>query len=99
MSTAGSSCEIRFDRQVYSADAVQKAAYRFADRMAVNLQVTDTYVICAATIDSGVAAPDDVVRDFQKEVLDQNLRLKIAAETESIRHLILAHAFSKTGLT
>jgi His-Xaa-Ser system protein HxsD len=99
MSTAGNGCEIRFDRQVYSTDAVQKAAYRFVDRMAVNLQVTDTHVICVAVVDSGVAAPDDVIHDFQKEVLDQNLRLKIAAETESIRHLILAHAFSRTGLT
>jgi His-Xaa-Ser system protein HxsD len=39
-----------------------------------------------------------VIQDFRKEVLDQHLRARIAKETESIRHLILAHAFSRTGL-
>jgi His-Xaa-Ser system protein HxsD len=38
------------------------------------------------------------VESFKKEVLDQDLRLKLKAETEPIRNLILAHAFSKTGL-
>jgi His-Xaa-Ser system protein HxsD len=91
--------EVLFDRQVYAVEAIQKAAYRFVDRMAVNLRVTDTYVHCAVFVDPEVGLPDDVIRDFQKEVLDQHLRLKIASETESIRHLILAHAFSRTGLT
>ncbi|BDC42981.1 His-Xaa-Ser system protein HxsD [Paraburkholderia terrae] len=91
--------EVLFDRQVYALEAIQKAAYRFIDRMAVNLRVTDTYVRCTVFVDPEVGTPDDVIRDFQKEVLDQHLRLKIASETESIRHLILAHAFSRTGLT
>ncbi|TCG05208.1 His-Xaa-Ser system protein HxsD [Paraburkholderia steynii] len=91
--------ELLFDRQVYALEAIQKAAYRFIDRMAVNLHVTDTYVRCTVFVDPEVGTPDDVIRDFQKEVLDQHLRLKIASETESIRHLILAHAFSRTGLT
>lgn len=90
--------EILFDRQVYAAEAIQKAAYRFVDRMAVNLSVTETHVRCAVFVDPEVGAPDDVIREFQKEVLDQHLRLKIASETESIRHLILAHAFSRTRL-
>ena len=36
--------------------------------------------------------------DFQTEVLDQNLREKIKLETAPTRNLILAHAFSRTGL-
>ncbi|MDR6411488.1 His-Xaa-Ser system protein HxsD [Paraburkholderia terricola] len=99
MNIAAETREILFDRQVYAAEAIQKAAYRFVDRMAVNLHVTDTHVRCALFVNPEVGTPDDVIRDFQKEVLDQHLRLKIASETESIRHLILAHAFSRTGLT
>ncbi|WP_429548806.1 His-Xaa-Ser system protein HxsD [Paraburkholderia youngii] len=91
--------EIEFDRQVYGIDVIQRAAYRFIDRAAVNFQITDTQVLCEVSVDARVGAIDDLVREFQKEVLDQHLRLKIAIETESIRHLILAHAFSKTGLT
>ncbi|MDE2289810.1 MAG: His-Xaa-Ser system protein HxsD [Burkholderiales bacterium] len=91
--------EVLFDRQVYATEAVQKAAYRFVDRMAVNLQVTDTHVCCRVSVNPEIGEPDAVLREFQKEVLDQNLRQRIARETESIRHLILAHAFSRTGLT
>jgi His-Xaa-Ser system protein HxsD len=99
VNTVAEGREVLFDRQVYATEAVQKAAYRFIDRMAVNLQVTDTHVRCEIFVDPEVRMPDDVIREFQKEVLDQHLRLKIASETESIRHLILAHAFSRTGLT
>lgn len=96
---SGEMREVVFDRQAYGIDAIQKAAYRFIDRMAVNFQVTDTQVRCEVSVDTGASTIDDVIHEFQKEVLDQHLRLKIASETESIRHLILAHAFSRTGLT
>jgi len=36
--------------------------------------------------------------EFRNETLDQDLRLKIAAETEGYRNLILSLAFSKTPL-
>jgi His-Xaa-Ser system protein HxsD len=39
-----------------------------------------------------------LLREFEKEVLDQDLREHIKRETESYRNLILAHAFSKTSL-
>ena len=39
-----------------------------------------------------------LIDDFKKEVLDQDLREKLKVETEPVRNLILAHAFSKTGI-
>jgi His-Xaa-Ser system protein HxsD len=39
-----------------------------------------------------------LLREFQKEVLDQDVREHIKKETESYRNLILAHTFSKTSL-
>jgi His-Xaa-Ser system protein HxsD len=36
---------------------------------------------------------------FRNEVIDQDLRRRIARETENTRNLILAMAFSKTGLS
>jgi His-Xaa-Ser system protein HxsD len=39
-----------------------------------------------------------LLQEFQKEVLDQDLREHIKKETESYRNLILAHTFSKTSL-
>lgn len=39
-----------------------------------------------------------VVHRLKKEALDQTLRTRIKKETEQVRNLILAHAFSKSGL-
>jgi His-Xaa-Ser system protein HxsD len=91
--------EVSFSLEAFGIDAIQRAAYRFVDRMAVSLHVEGNRVRCELHMDSAGPASDELIREFQKEALDQQLREKIAAETESIRHLILAHAFSKTGLS
>ena len=36
---------------------------------------------------------------MRSEVIDQSLRLRIARETEPLRNLIFALAFSRTGLS
>lgn len=38
-----------------------------------------------------------LVRDFRREVLDQDLRLEIEAKTEPLRNMILGLAFSRVG--
>ena len=38
------------------------------------------------------------VDQFKKEILDQDLRESIKRETEPVRNLVLAQAFSKTNL-
>ena len=46
-------------------------------------------------------AADDVeaiLAEFRNEVLDQTLRERIRGETQEVRNLILALAFSNTGL-
>jgi His-Xaa-Ser system protein HxsD len=60
----------------------------------------DGRIICHLAFDDKVseAAVGANVDNLKKEVLDQDLRLKLKTETEPIRNLILAHAFSKTGL-
>jgi His-Xaa-Ser system protein HxsD len=47
------------------------------------------------SIESPIA---DIADKFRHEVLDQDLRDTISKETASIRQLILANAFSNTGL-
>jgi len=49
-------------------------------------------------VDKSEDTIDSIVETFRKEVLDQDLRGSIKAETESVRNLILAHAFSRTSL-
>jgi His-Xaa-Ser system protein HxsD len=91
---------IRFDQRVYDILAIKKAAYRYLDVFAVDIALEAPHVICSLkfppSTDPGRAA--FLLDEFRKEVLDQDLRERIKIETEPIRKLILAHAFSNTGI-
>lgn len=90
---------LEFDAAVYSLEAVQKAAYRFIDRLTVLISQDQGTVVCEVDLVKGVQTPlGDVLANFKRELLDQQLRLQIKRETEPARNLILAYAFSRTGL-
>ncbi len=90
---------LTLDKSIYSLEAVQKAAYRFIDRLTIIISQDEKYVICDITPDVGLIQPyDDVIARFKQELLDQQLRCQIKEETESVRNLILSLAFSKSGL-
>lgn len=90
-----------FDPAVYALMAVEKAAYRFSDRFTCQIEITQAGL--QVTLKPKRSAMSEeahqvALDDFQTEVLDQNLREKIKLDTAPIRNLILAHAFSRTGL-
>jgi His-Xaa-Ser system protein HxsD len=92
--------DVAFDLAVFSLDAVKLACYKFLDRFTSDIELCDGKIICHLAFDGNLseAAVSVSVDNLKKEVLDQDLRLKLKTETEPIRNLILAHAFSKTGL-
>ncbi|TMQ13234.1 MAG: His-Xaa-Ser system protein HxsD [Deltaproteobacteria bacterium] len=93
--------DLELDLRCYRLSAIKKAAYRFADRftavlgspaqdrIAISLRFKSTVTEVAAR---------EATRMFFQELLDQELREQIAAETDPIRTLILAHAFSNLDL-
>jgi His-Xaa-Ser system protein HxsD len=89
--------EVKFDATGHSVDAIQRAAYRFSDRFSCELVTSETEHRCVLTA-VGEVDLESLVTDFRIEVLDQVLRERIRAETEPIRTMILAHAFSRTGV-
>lgn len=86
------------DAKAYSLEAVQKAAYRFIDRLTVQIDTDQNSVICSIDPVNGDVDIDHLIANFKRELLDQELRLKIKTETEQVRNLILALAFSRSGL-
>ena len=88
------------DLGVYSLDSLKRAAYRFSDRFATEITVDRQIATCKLTFptDRTSESVESVVAAFRRELLDQDLRETIRRETEGVRNLILAHAFSKTGL-
>ncbi len=91
---------VKFDSRVFSLMAVKKAAYKYIDSFSADISVKDDEVRCLLNFTSPRSDEScaRLVDDFKKEVLDQDLREKLKAETEPVRNLILAHAFSKTGI-
>jgi His-Xaa-Ser system protein HxsD len=89
---------LSFDRSAASFDAVQRAVYRLSDRLSCDVAAKDAateVVIHPSDPDADIEA---LLGDLRNEVLDQALRERVRAETSDVRNLVLALAFSKTGL-
>jgi len=91
---------VNFDSNVFSLIAVKKAAYKYIDSFSADISLTNDEVRCLLKLTSPRSDESfaRLVDDFRKEVLDQDLRENLRIETEPVRNLILAHAFSKTGI-
>lgn len=91
---------VTFDAACYSVDAIERALYRMSDRLSSDVVMESGVIRCTLYLPS--MNPDEetatVVSDFRNEVLDETLRARIRDETKEVRNLILALAFSNTGL-
>lgn len=91
---------VRFATAVYDPEAIKRAAYAISDRARVDINPTPDHIVCTLRPLKPTSEQEFQVieNDFAVEVLDQDLRQKIATETEAFRNLILSVAFSKTNL-
>jgi len=91
--------QLKLDASVYSVESAEKATYRFIDRVATVISREGENILLDLSFDANHASDSTaIIDDLKKELLDQNLRLKIKTETEPVRNLILSYTFSKTGL-
>lgn len=89
---------LAFDRATVELDALQRSAYSVAAEMTVDIHVSGADYVCTLFPRTRDAASDELKHRFRAEVNDQILRVRIAKETEPLRNLIFALAFSQTGL-
>ena len=95
---------LEFDTNAFSLSAVQKACHRFTNIASFEVQLrtrdsSDFVLVSASPL--GTKSEDGLEhlgKLLRNEALDQQLREQIRTQTEGVRNLILAHAFSKTGL-
>ncbi len=92
--------ELVYDRRLYDPQAIQKAAYVGLSAFTLDLQIKGEQLRCTllCNLTTSAEAYEQAVEEFRKNVLDHQLRLKLKAETEPVRNLILGIAFSNTGL-
>lgn len=94
----GVSLEIALPLSVYSVEAAKRAAYVFMARASCDIQLSNSDIECRLVAISPDETSGALERDFRREVLDQDLRISIEAQTEPMRNAILGFTFSKTGL-
>ena len=92
--------DLELDKNIYSLIVIQKAIYKFSDRISCEINKKDNKLYCLKfyLLDKVIWKVDDLKKSFLNELNDQSLRVKIKNETEAVRNVILAHAFSKTTL-
>ena len=89
------------DTAIYSLEAIKKVAYRFADRASVLITPCAGSTVAVRFTFAGSAEKNEpklVMADFCNELLDQDLREIIKTETQALRSVIIAHAFSRSAL-
>jgi His-Xaa-Ser system protein HxsD len=91
---------MRVDLSTYSLDALLRVCYLFTDRCYLFLtpdadQKSVTVHIAPKSADSALLS---IVGGFSNELIDQQVRQNIAAQTKAIRELIVAQAFTETDL-
>jgi len=91
---------VDIDLNAFNIDVIKRSAYRFSNKFAFDLSVDGHTARCTLIFSDGSLpqAIDASLTAFRKELLDQDLRQTIRRETEQVRNLILAHAFSQSGL-
>ena len=92
--------KIDVDLNSFNLDAIKRAAYRCSNRFAFDMVIAAQTASCTLIFDDDKSSDfvELAISVFRKELLDQDLRQSIRAETENVRNVILAHAFSLTGL-
>ena len=92
--------EFRISSEAFSWDSIKKVAYRFSGRCSFDFQSDSKEIICKLLFPRP-QTPQIVASielGFRNELLDQDLRERIAEETTPLRNAVLAFAFSKTGI-
>jgi His-Xaa-Ser system protein HxsD len=92
--------EVKFDAETCSIDALQRALYRMSERVVgeITAETSGGHISCQLSGLNGADVTDEVVAEFRIEALDEVLRARVREETREVRNLILAVAFSKSGL-
>jgi His-Xaa-Ser system protein HxsD len=104
---SGISATIRLDPRIYSREAILKAANWLTDVAYIHCPETPDgkFVVSIGlkNIEPTLSNPkpamiDDIVGEFCNSLLEFELRRQVEVETSQVRQLIIAKAFSESGV-
>jgi His-Xaa-Ser system protein HxsD len=85
---------------IYSTEALFRVCYQFTDRCYLFLSLHEGSAVIKVrfTRKSFDADLNGIAGEFSNELINQKVRLDVAAETKQIRELIIAQAFTEADL-
>jgi His-Xaa-Ser system protein HxsD len=92
--TSNSIGVVKFGSTVYGLRAIRKAAYKFRGRVAVYIRQRGHFNEVRLTPDANCNSFYALVCEFCSEVLDQELRERVAREMVGLRGLLRARALA-----
>lgn len=86
---------LQFKRDLYSKEAVMKAAYHFIDRCYIHVNYNnDEYTVeLTGKTNSDL---DHISKEFENELLAQSVRQIVYRQTHTIREILMARAMAST---
>lgn len=86
---------IKFSRDIYSKEALFKAAYYYCDKAYFHMDADKTYFyVCITPKDGETSIPYE--QEFQNKAVEYMNRQIINQKTGHIREIIMARAFAST---
>lgn len=95
--TAENTRALEFDKNIFDLETIKRAAIKFTASASFSFSHLDDTIKVTINflIPFSIQEVTKLIDEFNIEVLDQDLRKRVAAETEDVRNLILANVFSK----
>ena len=85
------------DLSIYGLNAIKKTAYKFGDRCHVAIEpISERQIRVILRAKRVLENPAYLSGEFQNELLDQDLRERVAEETRPIRDLLLAQSIFRS---
>ncbi len=89
---------VELDSTLYTESVVFRVCHLFTDRCSISLERLDGPRLRLRFQSRDGADPDQAIRQFNNELINQRVRADIAAETQKIRELIVAQAFAEADV-
>ena len=84
---------VDFASSIQPLEALEAAAYRLIGICSCKIDERNGRYVCTLTRATDQFSESDIEQRFLAFVIDENLRLRLARETEGVRNTILALAF------
>jgi His-Xaa-Ser system protein HxsD len=86
---------LKFPKAAYSSEAILNAAYDFSDRAWIKIkEITAENILVQIEIKDFQKIPlEIIIKDFQNQANDHQIRINLAKDTHLIREMIVAQAF------